>query len=372
MNLASDLDAESAGVPDDRCDPPASEKTEAPGDAGVEPIETCQHWEAAPEILSLIADAVVSTDERGNIVLFNKSAEEMFGYGLVEVIGKPVEILIPQASRQSHRQSVLDFAQRRGTGRRIMGGRREVMGRRKNGTEFVIEASLSRLSVGGRPLLTAVIRDATERKLAAEAQSLLASEMAHRFKNAIAVMSSIVSLTARGVSSVPAFAEALQGRLSALARTQDILFQAGADVTDIRTLIETELTPYRSRRSRRVTLSGPAVRISRSEAVNLGLVLHELATNAAKYGALSSSRGMLSIDWQIGDGADANGLHISWRETGGPPVSAPTRRGFGTELIKRCFGARARLDYLPGGLEARIAFPLVKQGTQDRAERITA
>jgi PAS domain S-box-containing protein len=360
MNLATELDPGSAGVRDDLRSPSAVERTGAPAGAGTESIDTPLPWNAAAEILSLIADAVVSTDERGNIVLFNKAAEAMFGYGLEEVIGQPVEILIPQASRQSHHQSVLDFARTRGTGRRDMSGRREVMGRCKDGTEFVIEASLSRLSVGGRPLLTAVIRDATERKRVAEAQSLLASEMAHRFKNAIAVVSSIVSLTARGVSSVPAFAEALQGRLRALARTQDILFQAGADATDIRTLIETELTPYRPRRSRKVSLSGPAVRIARSEAVSLGLVLHELATNAAKYGALSSPRGKLFIDWQIGDGTEAEAVHISWREVGGPPVTAPTRRGFGTELITRCFGARARLDYLPGGLQARIAFPRVK------------
>ena len=325
-------------------------------------------WPADPEILSLIADAIVSTDQDGNIILFNAAAEAMFGYGPEEVIGLPVEILMPLRVHRIHHLSLMNFADAQLSGGRKMGDRREVIGSRKNGDEFAVEATLSRWSVDGRPVLTAVIRDASERKRIDEARALLASEMAHRFKNAIAVVSSIVSLTARGARSVKAFSEALQGRLDALARTHDLLFQSGAHAADLRALVEAELSPYLGSDSENVMLTGPAVHLSSGVAVNLSLALHELATNAAKYGALSKTKGKVTIAWRIVDADTGTRLLLTWREAGGPPVSPPSRIGFGTELIKRCFGEGASIDYSRAGLHARIELPLEPGAAPSPAE----
>lgn len=239
-----------------------------------------------------------------------------------------------------------------------MGERREVLGRRKDGGEFVVEASVSHQSLGSRTLLTAVIRDGTERKRSADAQRLVAAEMSHRFKNAIAVVGSIVRLTAASATSVPAFADALLGRLTTLARTHDILMRDGTGAVDVKALIEAELSPYRSIGSANVALSGPAVELSASAAVNLGLAVHELATNAAKYGALSRPTGRVSVDWEIAVAPDGERLAVVWREAGGPPVSPPARRGFGSELIERCSLRPALVEYREAGLCARLAFRL--------------
>jgi len=328
--------------------------------ASPQPIEESQLIEesifgpAASQLLSLIGDAVVSTDRAGNIVLFNKVAEEMFRFEAGEVIGRPVEILMPARLRELHHRDVMDFASISSAVQRPMGHRREVTGRRKDGVEFPVEASLSRHIVDGQAFLTAVLRDISDRKQLDEERALLASEVAHRLKNMMAVVNSIVSLTARGASSVGAFEEALRGRLNALARTQEILLQDGARAADLRQLLESELSPYRSYRTGNVVLTGPSVTLPSRTATSLGLAIHELVTNAAKYGALSMPLGIVSIDWRVEEQLDRQALVLNWSETSGPPILMAVRRGFGTSMIERVIGAGARLDFQPAGLHARI------------------
>ena len=239
-----------------------------------------------------------------------------------------------------------------------MGDRREVFGQHKNGQEFLVEASLSRQFVKGNTILTVVIRDVSERKRLEELSRLLALESAHRFKNILTVVSSIVSLTARGAASVDAFAQSLQVRLEALGRAQNVLLHDGGDRADLHQLIQSELSPYQGSAAGRISLDGPPVTLASNTAINLALVIHELATNAAKHGALSTSNGKASVRWSLEGVADQKRLLLSWAELDGPVVSVPTRRGFGTELIERSLGQETLLAFEPAGLRAHFTILL--------------
>ena len=194
------------------------------------------------ELVSLIGDGAISTFEDGRSILFNKSAEDLFGYLHAEVIGRPVEMPSPARFRRTHRHDILTFAGISTPERRTMDYRREVFGQHKNGEEFLAEASLSRQFIKGNTILAVVIRDVSERKRLEELRRRLALELAHRFKNILIVVSSIVSLTARGAASVDAFAQSLQVRLEALGRAQDVLLHDGGDRADLHQLIQSELS----------------------------------------------------------------------------------------------------------------------------------
>lgn len=269
------------------------------------------------ELLELIGDGIVSADERGRIILFNKAAEALFGYGRVEVLGRPVEILLPHRVRGAHRRAVAAFAASPAGGNRMMGSLREVIGRRKDGGEFPVEASLSRHHADGRVVLTVVIRDVTARKLADEQRLILSRELAHRFKNMMAVVNSILSLTARNAPTREALVASLRGRLATLARTHELLLGNESESADLRALLEGELSPYRVRGGSNVRLKGESCALHGPQVVNIALAVHELATNAAKYGALSRATGQVEVRWS----ADADLLHLHWRESGGPAVS---------------------------------------------------
>lgn len=309
-----------------------------------------------PELLELIADCIVSTDESGRIILFNKAAETLFGYSRAEVLGRAVEILLPERTATAHRQAVSDFAASSAGANRMMGHRREVIGRHKDGGEFPAEASLSRRHVEGRTVLTVVVRDITARKQAEEQRLILSRELAHRFKNMMAVVNSILSLTARSAATKEALVTSLQGRLATLARTHEMLLESATKTVDLRALLEEELSPYRIRSASNVRLRGEPCVLVGPQVVNVALAIHELATNAAKYGAFSCAAGHVHVRWA----ADAAILHLHWEETGGPAVSEPAGGGFGTELIRRLLGSGVRFDYSRKGLRASLQIPLSK------------
>ena len=309
---------------------------------------------SGPELLELVADGIVSADEEGRIVLFNKAAETLFGYCRAEVLGRPVEILLPQRAREAHRKAVAAFAASSEAGNRMMGPRREVTGRRKDGEEFPVEASLSRRHSEGRVVLTVAIRDITARKRAEEQRQILSRELAHRFKNMMAVVTSILSLTARYAPTKEALVVSLRGRLAALARTHEMLLESETESADLRALLEGELSPSRIHSSSNVRLTGDPCVLPGPQVVNMALAIHELATNAAKYGALSRATGRVEVGWSADDGV----LDLHWKETGGPAVSEPRGGGFGTELIRRLLGAGVRIEYPKEWLEAWLRVQL--------------
>lgn len=314
---------------------------------------------SANELLSLVGDGIISTDGEGTIILFNQAAEEMFGYGSDEVLGEPVEMLLPSSHRESHRKAVLGFGSQNSEAHRFMGSRREVVGRRKSGAEFPAEANLSRRTIRGQTVLTVAVRDISERKSIEEERQLVAAELAHRFKNCLAVVNSVVSLSARETDSVEIFRDALQGRLGAIAAAQDVLFEDRAKGAALRQLLAAELEPYVKDQDLEVSLAGPEVTVPPRRALRLTLAVHELATNAAKYGALSRPGGSLTIGWRSREERGGPVLVLDWKEAGGPPMRHPDRRGFGSTLIERCLGSsNVRLAFGRSGLEAELRLPL--------------
>ena len=208
---------------------------------------------------------------------------------------------------------------------------------------------------GGRVVrVSGVTIDITERKHAEERQNLLAREVDHRAKNALALAQSIVRLT-RG-DNVKAYVQSVEGRINALARVHTVLSLSSWQGAEIKRLVDEELAPYSV--GNQVTLSGPEVQLRPATAQTLALALHELVTNSAKYGALSTRSGRLTVIWENELGL----LRMTWEESGGPQVAEPTSRGFGTRSviasIESQLGGKAEFDWRAEGLLCRLSVPL--------------
>jgi PAS domain S-box-containing protein len=209
-------------------------------------------------------------------------------------------------------------------------------------------------SDGNVKRVNGVTLEITERKRSEERQSLLMSELSHRVKNTLATVQSIASQTFRG-SREPV--ESFKARLQALSRTHDLLTRRNWEAADVADLVRDQLMMDGD--VDRIKLHGPEASLAPQSAVALSLVLHELGTNARKYGALSASNGCLDVHWW--NGTQEHSLQIDWTETGGPPVLEPRSRGFGTTLIERSLGGvggSVNLRFHPSGLRCAICIPL--------------
>jgi len=216
----------------------------------------------------------------------------------------------------------------------------------------------------GRPRrLAGVVLDVTDRRKtlrdladAERRQRLLIDELNHRVKNTLATVQSIARQTAKGAPTIEAFREAFEARLLALSQTHNALTRGGWEQASLRELLDQEFSPYRPEQ---VRLEGPDVSLKPREALALGMTFHELATNAAKYGALSQHRGCVEVDWSLD--ADRR-LRLTWRERGGPAVAPPSRQGFGSRLVQSAvqaeLGGETELTFRPAGLECRLTAPL--------------
>jgi two-component sensor histidine kinase len=201
-------------------------------------------------------------------------------------------------------------------------------------------------------------RDLSEIKQAEELQRLLVNELNHRVKNTLATVQSITSQTLRAAADLDHARVAIEDRIISLARVHDLLTACSWSGADLRDLVEKAMQPFAPAQ---LQLAGPSVEVPPQLALALSLALHELATNAAKYGALSVPDGRIEIRWQGGDE-----LRLSWRETDGPPVEAPTRRGFGSRLLEaslRDVGGFTRLAYAADGVTAEFSAPLGPPGS---------
>lgn len=189
----------------------------------------------------------------------------------------------------------------------------------------------------------------------------LTRELNHRVKNTLANVLSIVSLTRRRAHDVDEFATGLDGRIRALSATHDLLTQSEWGTTPIRSVVEVEVAPYSHSDDTEVDLAGPDVDLAPNDALSLGLALHELATNAAKYGALSQSGGKVLVHWSTVNDTLAK---IEWVESGGPPVDTPERRGFGMELIEKIVAHELRhpvdLEFARNGVRCTLLVPIRK------------
>lgn len=199
--------------------------------------------------------------------------------------------------------------------------------------------------------------DVTDRVKAEAQQKLLVDELNHRVKNTLATVQAIAAQTLRTATEPAAFNEAFQARLMALSATHDLLTATSWRSAALTDVLHVELHPYGPGRYR---CDGPALDLAPQEALTLGLVFHELATNAAKYGALSTPSGCVAVDWSVSE--DGRRLELVWRERDGPAVRPPTRRGFGSRLIERSLGGdgASELDFHPDGLICRIGLRLLR------------
>jgi two-component sensor histidine kinase len=216
-------------------------------------------------------------------------------------------------------------------------------------------AAASTNAAGAVVRISGVTMDITERKEAEERQALLAREVDHRAKNAMAIVQSIVRLTR--ATTTAEYAAIIEGRIKALSRAHALLSSSRWQGANLDRLVEEELAPYRTSHAERIDAGGPKVLLEPTIAQTLALSLHELATNAAKYGAFSSAAGKLGVRWEL----RGDNLLIHWQETDGPETRKPVKTGFGTQIItgsiERQLGGEAKFEWLPAGLSCTLTIP---------------
>jgi len=209
-------------------------------------------------------------------------------------------------------------------------------------------------------LILLAIEDVTARRRAEQERELLVGELNHRVKNLFAVVRALIT-HGDGMRSAAEARQVLLGRLDALAGTHDLLFESRWQGADLRSLA-VALRPFAAERAEAIEIDGASVRLDARQALSVTLVLHELATNAAKYGALSVPEGRIRLSWQVEDAEGGKQLRLLWQERHGPPVTPPKTTGFGTELIQRAFGfeldGTADLVFQPEGVRLAATIPL--------------
>jgi two-component sensor histidine kinase len=248
---------------------------------------------------------------------------------------------------------------------KFIGIRREVMGKRKDGSSFPLDLGIAEVSQEGRRLFIGTMRDITESKQAEETQRLLIDELNHRVKNTLATVQAMAEQTLLKSRDPAHFVDSFRGRLQALSRAHNLLTERSWRGADLGQLVREQLL-VSGGQDERITCSGPELQLQPRVAVHLGLALHELGTNARKHGALKVAEGRLSVTWRVtGDGA-GRALELDWVESGGPTVSPPAVQGFGTLLIERGFkhslGGQARMVFVPAGVTCDMRLPLPEKG----------
>jgi two-component sensor histidine kinase len=235
---------------------------------------------------------------------------------------------------------------------------------RRDGSRFWGSGVLLPLSDGRHDSYLKIFRDRTEERKAEKRQRLLTNELNHRVKNTLATVQSIVAQTLRGTVVGEDARGAVEGRLLALSRSHDLLTRESWESAGLRDVAAQALEPYGAPGGQptRVAVQGPDLRLQPKAAVALGMALHELATNAAKHGALSNGAGRVDLSWRITPSASGDRLRLEWLERGGPPVQPPSRKGFGSRLLERGLAheldGEVRLDHEPSGVLCRIDIPV--------------
>jgi PAS domain S-box-containing protein len=309
-------------------------------------------------------DAIVSKDLNGIIMSWNKSAERLFGYKADEVIGKPITILIPENRSDEERQILERIAR----GERVQ--HYETIRQRKDGSLVELSLTISPIRNDQGKVIGAskIARDITDRRQAEEQKNLLLKEMNHRVKNLLMLAGGLVSLSARSPGTPEEMVHTLRGRLDALARAHELILPdigngaaIGDTATTLGALLEVIFCPFvigDDGNDPRIVSTGPDIPISGRAVTTVALLLHEFATNAAKYGALSSPAGRVQVEWTIAAGE----LVLTWSEKGGPTIAGkPEREGFGSSLARRAtsqLGAEISQSWVAEGLIIRLTTPL--------------
>jgi PAS domain S-box-containing protein len=310
--------------------------------------ESEQRLRSVAAIVESSDDAIVSKNLDGVITSWNKGAERIFGYSAEEAIGQPITIVIPH-DRLDEERVILTRIRR---GERI--DHFETVRQRKNGTLIVVSLSVSPVKNAEGKIVGAakIARDITEQKRSQELIATLAREAEHRSKNLLATVQATVRLTQ---SETPdGLKRAIEGRIQSLANVHSLFVKTRWIGADLSTIATQELAPYSEKNQRRVRIDGPPVLLEPDVAQVIAMTLHELATNAAKYGALSAANGRVDLKWSHEAGGE---LHLLWKERDGPKVQEPTRKGFGGRVIEQMIAGRSgkvRFDWRVDGLVCEI------------------
>ena len=299
-------------------------------------------------IVSASADAIYSVATDGTIATWNAAAERFYGYAAQEAIGQHVRMLTP--GDQTAADATLACLS---AGRPC---RLETEHVSKRGHR--LDAALSVAPIEGADgiveAFAVVARDIADRKAALRRQTLLLHELAHRGKNLMAVIQAIANNTLTSATTVAAARDTFGSRLHALARTYDALLANDFKGVPISQIAHAEIAAFHAR----AHIAGPDLLLSDKAGQTLTLAIHELATNAAKYGALSVPGGKVAVTWAV----EGESLHFTWREAGGPPVAQPERQGFGsrilTAILPAQFATAAHLEFSQDGLLYRFTAPL--------------
>ncbi len=312
-------------------------------------------------------DALVTTDPTGIITDVNRQMEALTGCTRQELIGSPFK---------SH---FTDPAMAKGAIKRALSDKRisdyELTACARDGRKTVVSLNAATLYNRDRTLQGVIIsaRDITERKTAERKTALLLDELDHRVKNILAVVSAVVSQTLKPDHTAQDYATEVEARIKAIAEAHNLLTQSEVKgEVSLRAIVTTELGPYsHESESRKVAIAGPDIAVAPKGALGLAMAIHELASNAAKYGALSTSSGHLAIAWEITDIAQIPTLTLTWTETEGPTVQSPARRGYGSTLIEEALTynlqAKVTREFPAGGIRCTIAIPMTQIAFKDMA-----
>lgn len=299
---------------------------------------------------------ILTLDRDGVITSWSPGAERITGYAEDEIVGTSFsKLFTPSDLAAGHDRRELEEALREG---RAEDSRWHL---RKDGKRFWANGMTFALQDADFDGLLKVMRDETVNRLAEEQRVLLLNELNHRINNTLVTVQSLVDQTLRARTVDPETRDDVAARLLALAEAHKVLVDQNWAGADLSTLVERTLAPFKH--ASRAQIEGPPVRLSPQQAVSMSLVLHELATNAVKYGALSSPDGKVAVSWNFMlDKSGGRHMTFLWLERGGPVVTPPKRRGFGTRLIERSMAqdsaSRVRIDYEPEGVRCALDLAL--------------
>jgi PAS domain S-box-containing protein len=317
--------------------------------------------EESQQLLSAIVessdDAIVSKDLDGIIRSWNRGAERLFGYTAREAIGKPITMLIPE-DRQNEEPGIIE---------RIRKGERidhyETVRIRKDGSKVSISLTVSpvRDSAGRVIGASKIARDISERKESQHRILMLMREVNHRVKNQYAVILSMIRETSKRSRDSLEFEKQVRNRIMALARSHDLLVLAEWRGATVFELLLAQVKPFGNEDC--ITMSGPSVVLQPNAVQYLGIAFHELATNSAKYGALSAFGGTIKVEWKLErDGEGKKSFCLSWTELGGPAVAEVTEHGFGKIVLEKvtptALGGVGAVTYAPDGVTWTLRAPM--------------
>jgi PAS domain S-box-containing protein len=307
-----------------------------------------------------VAMLIVRRD--GVVQQLNRAAEQVFACNRSVVLGKPIETLLPESMRSRHPELRRAFIA--SPSARPMGAGRELFAQREAGEQFPVEIGLNPLPGSDGAAVIASVVDISERRKQSERMQFIMRELSHRTKNLLAVIQGMVRQAIAASPDMTTFERSFSDRLQGLARSHDLLVGKNWEGAALAELVHAQLAFLKRDDAASVSVEGPSIMLSPEAAQSLGLALHELATNAAKHGALAAKQGSIEVSWRIlSDGLDEPRVEFCWRESGVKNYFEPIRRGFGRTVLEhvvpQALAGSASLEFTGGGARWRLDAPYV-------------